>query len=154
MTLAVPSGSTGHVTLKLTATGATYKRVQLEVGDTTTAWEQRPAAIEMTLCLRYFFALSNPTGSLFAFSGFTTSTTTALIVASYPEAMRMAPSCTVAGSMAAQSPGGPTTTITLTGTALGRYGGNVSFSGSSLTYGVPMCLRINVGTNIQFDAEL
>ena len=153
VSVAVPSGSTGNVTLTITATGVTYKRVQLEVGAAATAWEQRPVAIEMTLCLRHFFALSGVGGSLFAFSGFATSTTTLLIVAAFPEAMRITPACTTDGLIAAQTPVGATTTITLTGTALGKYGGNVSFSGSSFTSGVPLCLRLNAGVYIKFDAR-
>lgn len=54
VSLAVPSGSTGNVTLTLTATGVTYKRVQLEVAGFATAWDQRHVAIEILLCSRYY----------------------------------------------------------------------------------------------------
>lgn len=57
--IAVPSGSTGNVTLTLTATAVTYKRVQLEVGSFATAWEQRPAAVSFALCQRYYETGSN-----------------------------------------------------------------------------------------------
>lgn len=50
----VPSGSTGNVTLTLTAAGVTYRRVQLEVGTAATVWEARSIAIEQILCARYF----------------------------------------------------------------------------------------------------
>lgn len=155
VSIAVPSGSTGNVTLTLTASGATYRRVQLEAGEAVTQWEARPVAIEMTLCLRYFYALSAVAGSVFAFPGFSTSTTSILLVATFPEAMRIAPSCTTVGALVAQAPAGATSAITLSGSALGPFGGNLSFSGSNFSAGLPMCLRINVGTNsIQLDAEL
>lgn len=57
--LTVPSGSTGNVTLTLTATGVTYKRVQLEIGSIATAWDQRHAAMELMICHRYFEAGTN-----------------------------------------------------------------------------------------------
>ncbi len=53
--LTLPSGSTGNVTLTLTATGVTYKRVQVELGSTATPFEWRPAQIEMALCQRYYW---------------------------------------------------------------------------------------------------
>lgn len=53
VSITVPSGSTGNVTLTLTATGVTYKRVQLEVGATATQWEARPISIGLVLCQRY-----------------------------------------------------------------------------------------------------
>lgn len=52
--IVVPSGSTGNVTLTLTATGVTYKRVQVEYGSLATTFEWRPAAMEMTLANRYY----------------------------------------------------------------------------------------------------
>lgn len=52
--ITVPSGSTGNITLTLTATGATYKRVQLELGSSATAFEWRPISVEMLMCLRYY----------------------------------------------------------------------------------------------------
>jgi hypothetical protein len=53
VSIVVPSGSTGNVTLTLTATGVTYTRVQLEVGASATQWDARPIAIQLTLCQRY-----------------------------------------------------------------------------------------------------
>lgn len=52
--LTLTAGSTGNVTLTLTATGVTYKRVQIELGSTATPFEWRPMAIELTMCERYF----------------------------------------------------------------------------------------------------
>lgn len=52
--LTLPSGSTGNVTLTLTATGVTYKRVQVELGSTATPFEWRPIAVELPMCERYF----------------------------------------------------------------------------------------------------
>ena len=55
VTLAVPSTSTGNVTVTLTpASGAvTYKRVQVELGSVATAFEWRPNQVEIALCQRY-----------------------------------------------------------------------------------------------------
>ena len=54
--IAVPGTSTGNVTVTLTpASGAvTYTRVQVELGSAATAFEWRPAAIEILMCMRYF----------------------------------------------------------------------------------------------------
>ncbi|SDX53148.1 hypothetical protein [Lysobacter enzymogenes] len=52
--IVVPAGSTGNVTLTLTATGVTYKRVQLERGGAATGFEWRPASIEVLLATRYY----------------------------------------------------------------------------------------------------
>jgi len=52
--IAVPSGSTGNVTLTLTATGITYQRVQVEIGSTATGFEWIPAELAFSLCQRYF----------------------------------------------------------------------------------------------------
>ena len=54
ITLTVPSGSTGDVTVKLSATSVDFKRIQLERGTVATPFEFRPAAIEQALCQRYF----------------------------------------------------------------------------------------------------
>lgn len=54
VTLTLPSGSTGNVTLTLTATNVTYRQVQVEFGATTTPFEWRPAAIEYVLASRYY----------------------------------------------------------------------------------------------------
>lgn len=53
--LTLTAGSTGNVTLTLTATSVTYKRVQIELGSTATPFEWRPAQIEMALCQRYYW---------------------------------------------------------------------------------------------------
>ncbi len=55
-TLVVPGGSTGDVTLTLSASGATFRRVQLEVGGYATPFERRPAGTEIALCQRYYIA--------------------------------------------------------------------------------------------------
>lgn len=53
-TVTVPIGSTGNVTLTLTATGVTYSDVQLERGPFATTFEQRPTGVEVALCQRYY----------------------------------------------------------------------------------------------------
>lgn len=154
VSIAVPSSSTGNVTLTLTATGVTYKRAQLEIGAIATGWDQRHVGTEMALCMRYFFAVNGALGTLFLFSGFATSATTALIVAAFSVPMRSAPSCTSSTGILAQVVG-TARAITLTGTALGAMGGNVSFSVTGAAAGDPLCLRLsNASTFLWFDAEL
>lgn len=58
ITLAVPSGSTGNVTVMLTATGVAYQRAQVEIGSVATVFEWRPAQVELALCQRYFARLN------------------------------------------------------------------------------------------------
>lgn len=62
--IAVPAGSTGNVTLTLTpVSGAvTYKRVQIEMGSVATAFEFRPPAAEIDLCVNYFRVIGSGTG--------------------------------------------------------------------------------------------
>ncbi|TIE20987.1 hypothetical protein DI041_04075 [Stenotrophomonas maltophilia] len=48
-----PSGS-GNMTVQLTATGVSYSRPQLERGSAATAFDARPAALELLLCQRYY----------------------------------------------------------------------------------------------------
>lgn len=54
LTLTVPSGSTGNVTLTVTAVGVTYKNPQLEAGDAARSFDVRPVGLELALCQRYF----------------------------------------------------------------------------------------------------
>lgn len=53
VTLTVPSGSTGNVTLTLTATSVTYKRVKLERGGLT-PWSATPMPLIVSSCQRYY----------------------------------------------------------------------------------------------------
>ena len=53
VTLAIPSGG-GNLTVQWSATGATYKRPQLERGSAATAFESRHPALELMLCQRYY----------------------------------------------------------------------------------------------------
>lgn len=54
VTLAISSGGSGNLTVQLTATNVTYRLPQLERGNTATAFEYRPAAVEVILCKRYY----------------------------------------------------------------------------------------------------
>ena len=54
VTVTVPSGSTGNITVELSGTAVTFSRVQLEIGSQPSAFEWRPAAAELALCQRYF----------------------------------------------------------------------------------------------------
>lgn len=53
VTLSIPSGS-GDLTVQWSATNATYKRPQLERGDSATRFEYRPNALEFMLCQQYY----------------------------------------------------------------------------------------------------
>lgn len=57
VTLAVPSGSTGNITVKLTPTAGavSFRNVKLEYGSVATQWQPRPIAQELLLCQRYFW---------------------------------------------------------------------------------------------------
>lgn len=94
VTITVPAGSTGNVTLTLTATGVTYKRVQMELGTSPTVFEWRPITIENILCERYF-----QTSRTYASGGYWTGqvTNTAQYAAPRPFAtlMRIAPTVTL-----------------------------------------------------------
>lgn len=56
VSIAVPSTSTGNVTVTLTPAIGTvsYKRVQVEMGSVATAFEWRPTSVELLLCQRYY----------------------------------------------------------------------------------------------------
>lgn len=56
VTLTVPTGATGNLTVAIqVSSSTTYKRVKAELGDTFTAWEQRPRALEVAGCHRYYY---------------------------------------------------------------------------------------------------
>lgn len=76
VTITVPSGVTGDLTLKLSpASGAvTFKRVKLELGGVATAWNPRPAPLEYELCLRYYERLSGTSGDRYIRRGYGSNT--------------------------------------------------------------------------------
>lgn len=58
VSLTLPSGSTGNVTLILTATGVTYKRVKVERGVIATPWFSLPLALTVLSCQRYYMFIT------------------------------------------------------------------------------------------------
>ena len=60
VTLTVPAGSTGNVTLQIAPTSGTrtFKRVQLERGPAATTYERRMLGAELALCQRYYWSNS------------------------------------------------------------------------------------------------
>lgn len=131
----------------------TVSQPQLELG-AQTPFELRPHSIERVLCERYAFALDGSDGITFAFSGFANSTTNLVIIVTLPSVMRATPTATATG-LVAQMPAGTTGAITLSSSALNRFGGNVTFSGSGFTNGAPAFLRFNSSSaRVVFDAEL
>lgn len=89
VTLTVPAGSTGNVTLTLTATNVSYRRVMMEMGSRATGWDARPVALEALLCDRYFQVFTINRGPLFL--SYTANTDTRGRIF-YPTPMRAAPS--------------------------------------------------------------
>lgn len=65
ISLTIPAGSTGHVTVRLSpAAGAvSFSRVRLETGRLVSGWTRRDASLELMLCQRYFERLSGATGN-------------------------------------------------------------------------------------------
>jgi hypothetical protein len=53
-TLAVPAASTGHVTLTLAASGATFARPALNRGGAAEPFRRLPAVVDLLTCQRYF----------------------------------------------------------------------------------------------------
>ncbi len=91
VTLTVPAGSTGDITVKLSATAQTFKRVQLEVGGHATPFERRPIGVELGLCQRYYVGTFASIHAQRVGSGSTFS----VAAHAYPVEMRANPSNTV-----------------------------------------------------------
>lgn len=154
VTLTVPSGSTGNVTLTLSGSSVSFSRAQVEDGDKVTAFERRNPGVELALAQRYCHARAGGSASAFLFPGFANSTTAALTVASFPEVMRVAPAVTAKGQMRLQNQAG-FINVTFSGAAVDTLGGNVSLTGTGFTTGQPVCLRLNTADDmIIFDAGL
>jgi hypothetical protein len=98
--LAVPSGSTGNITVTLTpvSSAVSYKRVQIEQGSAATAFEWRFAGLELSLCQRYFQKLSTTSGTAFVMATAYTATN-ALGFLYLPVSMRAAPTIAVTGTI-------------------------------------------------------
>ena len=59
VTLAVPPGATGHVTLRLSSgTLVSFRRPQAEANHVASAFERRPIFVEESLCRRYCHAIA------------------------------------------------------------------------------------------------
>ena len=58
VTLTIPSGSTGNITVELSATSVTFSRIQLEIGSYPSKWKARPPGVELALCQRYYCTVS------------------------------------------------------------------------------------------------
>lgn len=97
VTLAVPSTSTGNVTVTLTpASGeVTYKRVQVELGSVATGFEWRPQQIETDLAQRYFWQ-GVPSGSGINTNIYTGSAYQSFFI-QFPVRMRSVPAASQTG---------------------------------------------------------
>ncbi|MBB4305046.1 hypothetical protein GGD81_004114 [Rhodobium orientis] len=92
-TVTLDAGATGEVTLSLSASGASFRRVQLETGALATPFERRPVGLEQMLCARYY-----TTSVPFASSGYASSagqTSPSWTTAPPTTALRAAPAVTV-----------------------------------------------------------
>jgi len=109
VSIAVPGTSTGNVTVTLTpASGAvTYKRVQVELGSVATAFEWRPAALELDLCARYFQFVFTNQGDAFVMA-VAYGTTNAIGYLYLPTPMRIVPSSVTTGVVTMTPPGATT----------------------------------------------
>lgn len=95
VTLTVPAGSTGDITVKLSASGAAFKRAQLNVGSVATPFERRLAGVEEWLCRRYYFRADNPTDlNSLRYAGSASSVWQAGLIP-FPRVMRIAPAAAI-----------------------------------------------------------
>jgi len=88
VTLTVPAGSTGNVTLQIAPTSGTrtFRRMQLERGPAATTYERRMLGAELALCQRYCYVLAaRAVGSL------QTAGATVYVRVGFPVTLRAAP---------------------------------------------------------------
>jgi len=78
-------GQTAGTVMSIEFNAGTLGKVQIEQGATATPFEQRPVGVELSLCERYY-CLANA-----QYSGHAISTTSALIVSTFPVTMRTTP---------------------------------------------------------------
>ncbi|MGP9821295.1 DUF2793 domain-containing protein [Salinarimonas sp. NSM] len=97
--LQVPWEAFADVTVRISAPAeATFRRVQLEVGNVPGAWERRPIAVEEALCRRYFWMAGLDAGNR------TIGTTAGLddthhqALVTFHVAMRAQPTCVPSGA--------------------------------------------------------
>lgn len=92
VTLTVPSGSTGNVTLTLTATGVTYKRIKVERGLAATPWYYVPYSNMLSACQRYLpMFRSTGTASILGSGGMANTTVLAACTVTFPVTTRIPP---------------------------------------------------------------
>lgn len=162
LSIVVPIGSTGNVTVTLTpASGAvTYKRVQVELGSVATAFEWRPTSIEQSLCNRYFIRLRQLDGNAYYIfgAGYSANTTQANIPIPLPALMRATPAITYAGALALVQAGTFYTNISgiTISFGVGLATLTVTLSAASLTANVTTILAASndLAAKISLDAEL
>lgn len=80
----VTGSAIGGANLTIEFNTGTVSVVQLEVGSTATAFEQRPYGVELALCQRYLPPVSNSPGVIY-------SATNAYVSSTYPVTPRVAP---------------------------------------------------------------
>ena len=95
-----------------------FMGIQLEVGTQPTPFEHRDVQVELELCQRYCYTVSEPTTSVYLASGMCLSATTAAITIPLPVTMRAAPTVTVTvGSFTVLATTGTAVVLTSAGAA-------------------------------------
>ena len=102
--LAVPEGATGNVSASWSATGATYRLPQLEVGDAPSSFEWTDIATDIALCERYCQAFTWDAGSAFAMA-LVLDASTGIAWLDFPT-MRITPTARIIGGLQ-MTGGGP-----------------------------------------------
>ena len=103
----LPSSATLGLSVELATSGSfgstavlVYKDIQLEVGSVATPFEQRPYGLELSLCQRYYYRMTNTTGSdreLFNAQAYAAGSVFGKILG-LPVSMRALPVCAVSGT--------------------------------------------------------
>ncbi|MCW2307884.1 DUF2793 domain-containing protein [Rhodobium gokarnense] len=92
-TVTVDGGATGDAAVTLSATSASFRRVQLEVGPLATPFERRPPMLEYMLCARYCITGVPFSSAGYAGSGGQASPSWVCVPAPVP--LRTAPAVTI-----------------------------------------------------------
>lgn len=136
---------------------ATLGDVQLEFGSRATPFETRPIGVELVLCQRYCFVVSDTsTAQQYAFcSGVMASTTTPIMYLKYPTTMRSLPSLSSTGTFQVRTSAVLTCSGQPSFNATGLDSSSIQITTSSGTAGEGALLRsAGAAVSITLTAEL
>ena len=131
--------------------------VQLEIAQSVTPFERRPASIELEMCQRFAYVIGEPASGVAIGSGMATSTTNARITIPLPVSMRAAPTTTYTIGTLKANVAGSATTISALATATANTANNLNMDATTtgLTAGQASLLQGAGGTgSIVASAEL